>query len=52
MTIAESIKAMTDDELAEMIHTIRFCYSTKTMFPCRECPLKGLRECSKEAIVE
>ena len=52
MTNADRIRAMSDEELAQMLNKAVVCHHLRELGYCHKCPLFGAKPCDTEGIVK
>ena len=51
-TNADRIRAMSDEELAQMLNKAIVCHTLRSLGYCHKCPLFGANPCDTEGLLE
>lgn len=52
LTNADRIRAMSDEELAQMLNKAVVCHHLRELGYCHKCPLFGAKPCDTEGLLE
>lgn len=52
LTHGDDIRAMSDEELAQMLNKAVVCHSLRELGYCHKCPLFGAKPCDTEGLLE